>query len=72
MKTFQENVELIKDTISDELYNTLIKLSNISNDLDDSIKKLTIELMLEDEYNKSLDWLYSTLCGQEIHRNLIH
>lgn len=62
--SFESNLESIKNNISDDLYHVLIKLSTIQDE-DDNIKKLTIGFLLDDEYVKELDWLYSTLYDQQ-------
>ena len=69
INSFEQNIELIRDKISDELYAVLIKLSKVNDD-NDQIKKLKLEFMLEDSYIQELDWLYSTLKEQS-HENII-
>ena len=64
MKTFTENLNLIKDTVPNDIYVILMKLTNIEED-DDHIRKLAIANLLDKEYYQELDWLYSTLRGQK-------
>lgn len=62
--SFESNIELIKSNISPACYQALVKLSTIQDE-DDNIKQLALEFMLDDEYVKELDWLYSTLSGRQ-------
>jgi hypothetical protein len=72
-KTFIERLEDIKDALPEERLEVLKRVAEL-NDPRDKIKREVIALMLEEKYNGSLDWLYSTLKRnrQRVKRRSIH
>lgn len=66
VEKYLKNLEIIKSSITTELYNYLKSLNQIGH-----IKATIADACLYLGYSKELDWLYSTLDnGQNIHTRI--